>query len=45
LANIVHALGAPSRFTDGLYRRQQQPNENPDDGNHHQQLDQGKTFA
>jgi hypothetical protein len=36
-------LRPPSRLTRGLNSRQQQANENGNDGNHHKQLDQGKT--
>ena len=43
LLEVVRALCPPSRFTRGLNGRQQQANENGDDGNHHKQLDQGKT--
>lgn len=36
----VHALGPPRRLSSGLHGGQQQRNENPDDGNHHQKLDE-----
>ena len=40
LAEMALALGSPSRFSRGLYRRQQQSHEDRDDGDHNQQLDQ-----
>jgi len=43
LMQIVTARHASSRFTSGLNRRQQQRHQNANDGNDHQQLDQGET--
>ena len=42
LLQVVDALRAAGRFARGLHRRQQQRHQNADDGDHHQQLDQGE---
>jgi len=43
LPDLIGALDAASGLTGGLNRRQQQRDQNPDDRDHHQQFDQGKT--
>lgn len=43
LTHTVRAIHAASRFPRRLHGWQQQPNQYTDDGDHHQQLDQGKT--
>ena len=43
LMQIVRAAHAPGGFPRRLHGRQKQRNEQPDDGNHDQQLDQRKT--
>jgi hypothetical protein len=43
LLDVVGALGAPGGLSGGLDPRQQQPDQNADDGDHHQQFDQRKT--
>jgi hypothetical protein len=45
LLQVVGALHAASSFASGLHGWQQQSNQNTDDGNHHQQFDQGETAA
>jgi hypothetical protein len=42
LLHVVAAAHASSRFASGLYSRQQQGYQDTDDGNHHQQFDEGK---
>src|SRR5947209_14384591 len=42
LAKVIGALGAPSRFADGLNRRQEESNENSDDRDDHEQFDESK---
>jgi hypothetical protein len=42
LMQIVLALHAGRRFADFLHRRQEQGDQDADDGDHYQQLDQGK---
>jgi hypothetical protein len=45
-ANLLEMIGTlrpPRRFTGCLNRRQQQGNENPNDGDHHQKFDERKT--
>jgi hypothetical protein len=39
LLEMIHALSATSRLTRGLDRWQKEGNEDPDDGDGHQQLD------
>ncbi len=43
LADVVLALDSPRRLPGGLDGREQQGNEHPHDGDHHQQLHQGKS--
>jgi hypothetical protein len=43
LLEIVAALHAPRRLARGLHRRQQQRHEDANDGDYHQQLNEGKT--
>jgi len=43
LLEVIGALYPPRRFPGRLHGRQEQPHQDADDGNHHQQLDQGKT--
>jgi hypothetical protein len=40
---MVQALATPGCFAGSLDRRQKQRYQNPDDGNHHQELNQSKT--
>jgi hypothetical protein len=42
LFQIVLAMGPARCLSGGLYRRQEQRHENAYDGNHHQQLNEGK---
>jgi hypothetical protein len=42
LLQVVAALHSLGRLAHSLHRRQQQADEDPDDGNHHQQLDQSE---
>ena len=39
IVQVIGALGAPSRLTGILNRRQQQGDQDADDGNHDQQFD------
>src|SRR5262249_9298229 len=43
LFEVVLGLGAGGGLADFLHGRQQQADQDGDDGNHHQQLDQGET--
>jgi hypothetical protein len=43
LPHIVRAFAAPRRFASSLNSRQQQRDEDANDGDHHKQLNQGKT--
>ena len=43
LPEIVLAMGAPGRFAGRLDGRQEQADQDADDGDHHQQFDQGET--
>src|SRR5262249_7865212 len=43
LFEVVGALGAVGGVADLLHGRQEQRDQDADDGDHHQQLDQGKT--
>jgi len=43
LFQVVFALRPAGRLPGLLHRRQQQGNQNRDDGNHHQQFNQGKS--
>jgi hypothetical protein len=43
LLQVVNALRSPRRLARRLNRRQQQGHQNPDNGNDHQQLNQGET--
>jgi len=43
LLDVVLATHPPSCFSSGLNGRQQQPNQNSNDGNDHQQFDQGES--
>jgi hypothetical protein len=45
LSQVVRALRAPGRFTGGLDCGQQEGDKNSDDGDNHQQFDQGKRFS
>jgi hypothetical protein len=45
LLEIVDAAGSAGCFPRGLHRRQQEPNERADDGNYHQELDQGESVS
>ena len=42
LFQVVGTLGAGSSFPNALHRRNQQTHQNRNDGNHHQQFNQGK---
>jgi hypothetical protein len=42
LSEVIHALGATSRLTGRLYRREQQSDQHGDDRDHHKQLYQCK---
>src|SRR5262249_44998353 len=42
LLEVIGALRAVGRFSDLLHGRQKQANEHGNDGNYHQELDQGK---
>jgi hypothetical protein len=42
LAKMVQALRPASRLSDGLHRREQEPDQDGDDRHHDQQLDQRK---
>jgi hypothetical protein len=44
LTQSVGTLYAPRRLASRLYRGQEQRNEHPDDGDHHQELDECKSF-
>ena len=43
LTDIVAAVTPPRRLAGRLHRRQEQADERADDGDHHQELDEGKT--
>jgi len=43
LLQVVHALRSPRGLAGRLDGRQEQGHQNPNDGDHHQQLDQRKT--
>ena len=43
LLEVVPALAGTGRLAGLLYRREQNGNEDGDDGNHHQQFNEGKT--
>ena len=43
LLEVVDALGAAGRFAGRLNRRQQQRHQDANNGDHHQELDEGKT--
>src|SRR5439155_21247642 len=45
LLKVVLALSAGGRLADLLHRRQQQPDEHGDDGDHNEQFDQGEPAA
>ena len=45
LLDFVNALGTTCRFACCVHSWQQQQNENCNDGDHHQQLDECKTFT
>jgi hypothetical protein len=45
LSEVVAALGASRRIPHFLHSGHQQGDQHPDDGNDHQQLDQGETAA
>ncbi|OYV85460.1 MAG: hypothetical protein B7Z73_13535 [Planctomycetia bacterium 21-64-5] len=45
LLEVIVAVGAARGFAGGLHRRQQQRDQQTDDGDHHEQLDQGKGVA
>jgi len=45
LLEVVDALRPPGRLACGLDRRQQQRDQDGDDGDDHQQLDQGEAGA
>jgi hypothetical protein len=44
LFKVVGASGAVSGFTDSLHCREQQSNQDAHNGDHHQQLDEGKAI-
>ena len=44
LFNIIRTLNLTCTCAHFLHRRQQQPNQYSYDGNHHQKLDQSKSF-
>jgi hypothetical protein len=44
LSEVIHALGATSRLTGRLYRREQQSDQHGDDRDHHKQLYQCKSL-
>ena len=44
LFQVVGATGLGCSFTNLLHRRQKQTNKNGNNGNHHQQLDQGESL-
>jgi len=44
LLEVVLTLGSSRRLSSGLHRRQQKPNQNADDGYHHQQLNERETM-
>jgi hypothetical protein len=43
LPRVARATHPPRRFSGRLNCRQQQPHQNPDDGDHNQQFNQRKT--
>jgi hypothetical protein len=45
LFQVIAALHPVGGFTDLLYGREQQPHQDGDNGDHDQQLDQGKCTA
>ncbi len=45
LLQVVEARRAAGRLAGLLHGGQKQGNQNADDGNYHQQLDEGETFA
>jgi hypothetical protein len=45
LLEIIGALAAASRLPGRLHGGQQQPDQHSNDGNNHQELDQGKGFS
>jgi hypothetical protein len=45
LFQVIGALRAAGRLAGGLHGRQQERDENGDDGDHHQQLDQGEGWT
>jgi hypothetical protein len=44
LLEVVKTLDAVGGFSDLLHGRDQEPNQDGDDGNHHEQLNQGETL-
>jgi hypothetical protein len=45
LLEVVGATAPPGRLARGLHRREEQTDERADDGDHHQQFDEGETAA
>ena len=45
LFDMIETLSPPRRTAGGLDRRQQQRHENSDNGDHDQQLDEGKRWS
>ena len=45
LLEVIGAAGAVGRLSDLLHRRQEQGDQHPNNGDDHQQFDEGKTHS